>query len=71
MDYYNNAVDILTNPKHSRWVTDCLLLAETVLCALVVWKVPCKQTNVNASPTLAARRVNLPSAICHLPSCIL
>jgi hypothetical protein len=63
MDYYNNAVDILTNPKHSRWVADCLLLAETVLCALVVWKVPCKQTNMNASPTLAARRVNLPSCI--------
>jgi hypothetical protein len=49
MDYYNNVVAILTNPKHSRWVTDCLLLAETVLCALVIWKVPCKQVNVSAS----------------------
>jgi alpha-1,3-mannosyltransferase len=35
-------VDLLTNPKHSRWVTDCLLVGETVLCALVIWKVPCK-----------------------------
>ena len=49
MDYYNIAVDILTNPKHSRWVTDCLLLGETVLCALIIWKVSCKQMNVNAS----------------------
>lgn len=63
MDYYNNAVDILTNPKHSRWVTDCLLLAETVLCALVVWKVPCKQTKRERESTLAARPCQ--SAICH------
>jgi hypothetical protein len=60
MDYYNIVVDILTNPKHSRWVTDCLLLAETVLCALVIWKVPCKQMNVNGSP------VSQPAvSICH------
>ena len=65
MDYYNNAVDILTNPKHSRWVTDCLLLAEAVLCALVVWKVPCKQTNMNASPLS-----QLAVSIRHLPCCI-
>jgi hypothetical protein len=42
MEYYNIGVDLLTNPKHSRWVTDCLLLGETVLCTLVIWKVPCK-----------------------------
>jgi hypothetical protein len=63
MDYYNNAVDILTNPKHSRWVTDCLLLGETVLCALIIWKVQCKQMNVNAS-TLPQLAVSI------WPSCI-
>jgi hypothetical protein len=42
MEYYNIAVDLLTNPKHSRWVTDCLLLGETVVCGLIIWKVSCK-----------------------------
>ena len=60
MDYYKNAVDILTNSKHSRWVTDCLLLGETVLCALIIWKVSCKQMNVNASPPS-----QLAVSICH------
>lgn len=44
MEYYNIGVDLLTNPKHSRWVIDSLLVGETVLCALIIWKVPCKQT---------------------------
>jgi hypothetical protein len=43
MEYYNIGVDLLTNPKRSRWVIDSLLVGETVLCALIIWKVPCKQ----------------------------
>lgn len=33
--------DILTNPKHSRWITILLLLGEAALCALIIWRIPC------------------------------
>lgn len=42
MGYFDLAANVLTNPKHSRWVADCLLVGEAVLCALIIWKVPCK-----------------------------
>jgi hypothetical protein len=49
MEYYNIGVGLLTNPKHSRLVTDCLLLGETVLCGLIIGKVSCKR--VELAPT--------------------
>ena len=59
MEYYNIGVDLLTNPKHSRWVADCLVLGETVLCALIIWKVPCKHEQLNLYRFM--------HSACHLP----
>jgi alpha-1,3-mannosyltransferase len=41
MDLSMNTVrDVLTNPKHTRWIAPLLLAGEAVLCALIIWKVP-------------------------------
>ena len=41
MDLSMNTIrDLLTNPKHTRWLAPLLLASETVLCALIIWKVP-------------------------------
>ena len=45
MDAYRkvavNLVDILTNPRHSKWISACLVSAEAVLGALIIWRVQC------------------------------
>lgn len=33
--------DILTNPRHSRWIAPLLILADAVLCIAIVLKVSC------------------------------
>ena len=42
MDLYNRAIDIAVNPKHTRWLSPVLLVADACLCVLIIWKVPCK-----------------------------
>ena len=36
----NTVRDVLTNPKHTRWIAQLLLSGEAILCALIIWKVP-------------------------------
>ncbi|KAL4796040.1 glycosyltransferase [Aspergillus venezuelensis] len=40
MDGLQLVGDLLTNPKHMRWIAPLLNLADGLLCALVIWKVP-------------------------------
>ena len=42
MDLYNGAIELATNPKHTRWISPLLVVAEACLCALIIWKIPCK-----------------------------
>lgn len=42
MHLYNQAIDLANNPKHTRWLSPLLLLADAALCALVIWKIPCE-----------------------------
>ena len=42
MHLYNQAIDLASNPKHTRWLSPLLLLADAALCALVIWKIPCE-----------------------------
>lgn len=42
MDLYHQAIDLASNPKHTRWLSPLLLLADAVLCALIIWKIPCE-----------------------------
>jgi alpha-1,3-mannosyltransferase len=42
MDLYQLAVDVATNPRHSRWIAPLLILADAILCGLVIWRIPCK-----------------------------
>lgn len=37
----NTIVSILTKPKHSLWIAPLLVLADAVLSALIIKKVPC------------------------------
>ncbi|MCJ1249760.1 dolichyl-P-Man:Man(5)GlcNAc(2)-PP-dolichol alpha-1,3-mannosyltransferase [Trapelia coarctata] len=37
---YHSAIDLATNPKHTRWLCPLLLVTDAVLCALIIWKVP-------------------------------
>ncbi|MCJ1455148.1 dolichyl-P-Man:Man(5)GlcNAc(2)-PP-dolichol alpha-1,3-mannosyltransferase [Mycoblastus sanguinarius] len=40
MDLYNQAIDLASNPKHTRWLSPLLLVADACLCALIIWKIP-------------------------------
>ncbi|TPX20677.1 dolichyl-P-Man:Man(5)GlcNAc(2)-PP-dolichol alpha-1,3-mannosyltransferase [Coccidioides immitis] len=40
MELCRLCIDLCTNPKHSKWICPLLLLAESVLCSLIVWKIP-------------------------------
>ena len=42
MDLYYRAIDLASNPKHTRWLSPLLLLADAALCALIIWKIPCE-----------------------------
>ena len=42
MHLYNQAIDLASNPKHTKWLSPLLLLADAALCALVIWKIPCE-----------------------------
>src|SRR5271154_3117254 len=42
MDTYKAAIDLATNPKHTRWLSPTLIAAEAVLCGCIIWKVPCR-----------------------------
>lgn len=40
---YNFSIDIATNPKHTLWLSYILLVADALLCMLIIEKVPCTQ----------------------------
>lgn len=48
----NTAQDLLTNPKHTRWIAPLILLGEAVLCSLIIWKVSCMPANLFPSKYL-------------------
>jgi alpha-1,3-mannosyltransferase len=43
MDIFQKCLSIAKDPWHTRWICPLLLLADTALTALIVWKVPCMQ----------------------------
>lgn len=42
MNLYHKAVDLASNPKHTRWLSPLLLLTDAAFCALIIWKIPCE-----------------------------
>jgi len=40
---YNFSIDIATDPKHTLWLSYILLIADALLCVLIIEKVPCTQ----------------------------
>lgn len=42
MDLLRQALQLAGDPKQTQWVCPLVLLADAVLCGLVVWKVPCR-----------------------------
>ena len=36
------AYDVLTNPRHTRWLAPLIVLGDALLCALIIWKIACK-----------------------------
>lgn len=42
MDLYHQAIDLASKPKHTRWLSPVLLVADALLCALIIWKIPCE-----------------------------
>ncbi|KAF2728969.1 Lethal(2)neighbour of Tid protein [Polyplosphaeria fusca] len=40
MSLINQALDLARNPKHTRWISPLLLVADAGICGLVIWKVP-------------------------------
>ncbi|WPH04418.1 Hypothetical protein R9X50_00730900 [Acrodontium crateriforme] len=38
--YVYRGLDITSNPKHSKWISPLLVLADTALCGLIVLKIP-------------------------------
>jgi alpha-1,3-mannosyltransferase len=41
MELLAQVKDLLTNPKHTRWMCPLLVAADAVLCGLIIWKIPC------------------------------
>lgn len=41
MNYLDQIKDLLTNSKHTKWICPLLILADALLCALIIWKIPC------------------------------
>jgi alpha-1,3-mannosyltransferase len=41
MSLISQALDLASNPKHTKWVTPLLLVADAALCGFVIDKVPC------------------------------
>jgi alpha-1,3-mannosyltransferase len=41
MDIFQKCLSIAKDPWHTRWICPLLLLADTFLTSLIVWKVPC------------------------------
>ena len=55
MDLYKRAIDIARDPKHTRWLAPLLILADTALCALIIWKIPCKEASrASLQPSIEA-----------------
>ncbi|PGG95854.1 hypothetical protein AJ79_09835 [Helicocarpus griseus UAMH5409] len=52
MNNYERVLDFATNPKHSKWIWPLALLADILLCTLIVWGVPCTK---NSPPPNRAR----------------
>ena len=42
MDIYRQAISVAKDTRNTRWVAPALLAADTALCALIIWKVPCR-----------------------------
>ena len=42
MDLKRLCCDLLLNPKHTKWIGPLLILGEALLCALIIWKIPCE-----------------------------
>ncbi|PGH27008.1 hypothetical protein AJ80_01392 [Polytolypa hystricis UAMH7299] len=40
MDLLQQALDICRNPKHPKWICPLLLFADSLLCALIIWRIP-------------------------------
>lgn len=44
MDLKHCLGSLLFNPRHTRWIAPLLILGDVLLCALVIWKIPCECT---------------------------
>ena len=42
MGLYHQTLDLASNPKHAKWLSPLLLLADAALCILIIWKIPCE-----------------------------
>lgn len=47
MDLIPQGLGLIQDPKHTTWIAPLLLLADTALSLLVVWKIPCTQTSIH------------------------
>ena len=61
MEVYQRAVELLRDPKHTRWLSPFLLAADACLCALIIYEVPCTRTS-QASATGAIVNVEADDA---------
>ena len=52
MDLYKRAISIARDPTHTTWLVPLLILADTALCALIIWKIPCKQASQASQASL-------------------
>jgi hypothetical protein len=43
MSATDTVLDLLRNPKHTRWIAPALLIAEVLFCGVIILKVPCER----------------------------
>ncbi|KAJ9610108.1 uncharacterized protein PV06_09177 [Exophiala oligosperma] len=49
--------DLLTNSRHTKWIAPLILLGETALCGLIIWKIP--YTEIDFTTYMAQVRMYL------------
>ena len=51
MSLFNQACDIAFNPRNTKWIVPLLLVADAMLCGIIIDKVSCTRYHENTCST--------------------
>ena len=63
MSLVRKGLDIVQSPKQTTWIAPLLVLADTALSSLIVWKIPCRSTLSTQKRTVKLTYTQIPRSI--------